>query len=136
MESYFRIVCALLNAFSPPLHPDRPEHLQLAQRKIERVGVRYMLQEQITERINLNAPTRWQNIDVGELQDFPFLVEEDLRELTFGVYQLRQAASYTAEHFTADGDYELQYYREQENLLRFRIHSRFSGSTVHQFCIH
>jgi hypothetical protein len=32
----------------------------------------FAFQEQITERI-INAPTRWENIDDGELQEFPIL---------------------------------------------------------------
>ena len=44
--------------------------------------------------------------------DFPRLTIDDLRRITIGVYQLKQAASYTREHIDEDGNYMLQVHRE------------------------
>lgn len=39
------------------------------------------------------------------LQDFPDLIEEYLRSLTFGVNQFKQVLSYSSEHVREDGGY-------------------------------
>ena len=58
---------------------------------------------------NLNRESssdKWEHIDASEnLDDFPYLSEEDLRFITLGSYQLRQAVTYYAEHVKTDGSY-------------------------------
>lgn len=42
---------------------------------------------------------KWTKIDGSDaVPDFPVLSEDCLRSLTFGVYQIEQAFSYTLEH--------------------------------------
>ena len=54
----------------------------------------------------------WETIEETSLMDFPRLTIDDLRRITIGVYQLKQAASYTREHIDEDGNYMLQVHRE------------------------
>jgi len=49
-------------------------------------------------------------------------------DITLGVYQIGLAERYTKEHMDEDGCYEYFVHRSHENLLRFRIKSRFSRS--------
>jgi len=102
--SYFRIACAFFNAFAPPIHADKPENIQLAQRMVERVGIRNLLQEQLSTQILTRCPSQWERMSAEGLEEFPVLTEVELREFTFGIYQLKQAASYTGEHLTEAGD--------------------------------
>ena len=57
-------------------------------------------------------------MDASEMPDFPQLSKAELRDLTMGVYQIRQAKSYTKEHQTDDGKYEILINKEQEGVLK------------------
>ena len=76
------------------------------------------------------------------MEEFPQLTLEELRSLTLGQYQLRQARSYFAEHVKNSGAYWVQVYRHQgpisrstgltaidPMLMRGRIQSRHHNST-------
>lgn len=75
----------------------------------------------------------WKNISDELLPDFPKLSEEDLHEITLGVYQLKQARSYTQEHLSADGSYDISVYRHDDGLLRAKIQSCHISSK--QYCL-
>lgn len=75
--------------------------------------------------------TIWQNIDDSEMPDFPQLNESELRDLTMGVYQIRQAKSYTKEHQTDEGKYEIMVHKEQEGILKAQLRSRHTTSTTY-----
>lgn len=64
----------------------------------------------------------------GILQDFPIFNEEELRNFTLGVYQLKLAKSYTAEHITDDGNYQIMVNGDLDGLLRVRLQSRHTSS--------
>lgn len=67
----------------------------------------------------------------GELPipDFPKLSLEELSDLTLGVYQLKQAHSYTNEHMGDTGLYKLYYVKEQPNILRLMLQSTYLVSS-------
>ena len=48
---------------------------------------------------------KWNSLDAAAecTLQFPKLTEDELRNLTIGVYQLKTAKSYSSEHFTTDG---------------------------------
>jgi hypothetical protein len=89
----------------------------------------------------------WQSwkINFGQdyLDDFPHLSEEDLRSITLGSYQLRQARSYYAEHIKTDGRYVIEVCKHvgplsltshgfsvgDPMLIRGRIQSRHRSAT-------
>lgn len=52
--------------------------------------------------------------------------------ITLGVYQLKQAASYTKEHLTYCGLYELVVHKEQSNIWKVKIQSRHVRSQSKQ----
>ena len=54
---------------------------------------------------------------------FPKLNESNLREQTFGVYQIKQAKSYTDEHLK-DGQYSISVQQNSPNVLHGLIQSR------------
>ena len=56
--------------------------------------------------------------------EFPVLSKAELQMLTFGTYQLKQAKSYTREHLSNDGDYNINIHNQAPGLLRIRIQSR------------
>ena len=68
------------------------------------------LEKNFSYDINVNRESssdKWERIDgsLDYLDEFPHLSEEDLRSITVGSYQLRQARSYYAEHIKINGSY-------------------------------
>jgi hypothetical protein len=141
----FRIACAILNAFHPVIETDSGDANIIAETMLARMGTRNHLGEVVAAQ-NLNRRSAsFQSIDGNTLEDFPQLTETDLRSLTLGSYQLRQARSYYAEHIKTNGRYEIAVCKhigplsltshglsvEDPMLVRGRIQSRHRGSTRH-----
>ncbi|CAC5379539.1 unnamed protein product [Mytilus coruscus] len=66
--------------------------------------------------------------------DFPKLTLQQIRDITMGVYQLKQAPRYTESHLS-DNNYMLQTCRDRPNLLRVKLTSRHSSSRVYSLWI-
>lgn len=63
------------------------------------------LQERVDSEELHRRIKAWTPMNAIDTLDFPHLSEEELLNLTVGVYQLKLAKSYTAEHRNDDGDY-------------------------------
>ncbi|CAF4308049.1 unnamed protein product [Rotaria magnacalcarata] len=61
--------------------------------------------------------------------DFPKMDFNELQELTLGIYQLKQARSYTTEHLNLNGSCTFEVAKESPDLIRSRIQSRLKAST-------
>jgi hypothetical protein len=68
---------------------------------------------------------QWVPIDDSEVS-FPQLMEEQLRSITFGVYQLKLSSSYIQEYM--DGESRICVHKDDNNLIRVRIQSRHVSS--------
>ena len=77
----------------------------------------------------------WVPLTEDSLHDFPRLTLDKLRYITLGVYQLKQAESYTNEHLSDKGMYTLFSHKEDENILRVQIRSRHTSSKVYNLWI-
>ena len=73
--------------------------------------------------------------EASSLQDFPRLTMQDLQRITIGVYQLKQAASYTRKHLNEDRDYILYTHKEDSGIIRIKIQSRHINSKQYQLWI-
>ena len=72
---------------------------------------------------------KWQKInEPGIVANFPSMTEEELRNITLGVYQLKLAKSYTSEHIDDEGNYSFMVNDDFEGLLRVRLQSRHTSS--------
>src|SRR5579863_1966837 len=67
----------------------------------------------------------WESTDADDLDDFPRLDMDDLREIASGSYQMKEAVSYTAKHLTDDGKYKISYHKTPEfnNILFIHLQS-------------
>ena len=74
-------------------------------------------------------------MSASEMPHFPQLNETELRDLTMGVYQIRQAKSYTKEHQTESGKYEMFVNREQDEDLKAQIRSRNTSNKTYNLWI-
>ena len=82
------------------------------------------LKEEVEERKLDTRSAIWKHPD--ELQDFPRLDEDQLRELTCGTYEVKLASSYAEEHFGNGCD--IMVHKEDPSLIRVRIRSRHISS--------
>lgn len=67
------------------------------------------------------------------LLGFPYLDEEQLRNLTCGIYQLRLSPSYAQEHL--EGNCQIHVHKEEPGLVRVRLQSRHVSSWSYQLWI-
>ncbi|XP_063426803.1 uncharacterized protein LOC134710378 [Mytilus trossulus] len=130
-----RIVCAVCNKFRPPLAGTHPEDKSIAEAMLEKCKKGNAIQKMVTEEGLLTKRTIYKLVDASkvldELADFPVLSMDKLREITMGVYQLKQAPNYVREHEGEDGKFELYVCKIKENLLKIKIQSRHSNKLSH-----
>jgi hypothetical protein len=128
ISKFFRVACGISNAYHPPIFNNAPEHQEVAQRMLGRMELRNLLQERI-EDMGWNTQTRalaWTPANQDTFEDFPRLTLDEIRELTYGPYQIRMAHWYTRQHMSEHGNYEIWVHREAPNLVRAKIHARFA----------
>ena len=120
-----RIVSALCNRYRPALVMNTSDDEAIALKMLSLAKKPNSLEIRV-EKENLNQKkTVWKNLDASDAaDDFPKLSETDVRNLTLGVYQLKQARSYTSEHLDAKGDYYVSVSTLLNGLLRAHIQSR------------
>ena len=85
---------------------------------------------QILVENNRRKKQKNQRVDAESL-NFPKLSEDFIRNLTFGVYQLKQSKSYTQEHLNDDGEYEYEFIDYEKEILRVKINSRHKSQTIY-----
>ena len=134
LENMLRIACALLNKFSPPINPSKPEDVPQAALILERERMPNCLVERVTEERWSRQRVNWIRGNATDLADFPHLSEDDIKELTIGVYQLKLAPSYTAHHLRG-GEFNYSYHRQTPNIVRVRMESRFDLGRFHNIFI-
>ena len=135
-----RNICAIINRFRPQLastndeeHEDLYRKMVITSRK-ENPFVEIALG--FSKRI-LNKNKKLDPLTIS----FPVLTEEYIEALTFGVYQLKQARSYTFEHLDENGNYMFEIYEEVdtfgvEKIVHIKLNSRHQSQTKHDAWIH
>ncbi|KAJ8314676.1 hypothetical protein KUTeg_006826, partial [Tegillarca granosa] len=134
---FVRIICALCNKFRPPLASMDPESEHIAQKMLEKVHQSNSIQTFVEENNLLKRKTPYKCVEVAatDLIDFPKLTMDKLRDITMGIYQIKQSIHYSREHLKEDGSYELMVCKECPSLLRVKIQSRHSKNTIHTLWI-
>ncbi|CAF4571742.1 unnamed protein product [Rotaria magnacalcarata] len=92
------------------------------------------LQERLTQH-NSATSLHWSKYNASEFQ-FPPLTEDNIRDLTFGSYQIRMAKSYIIEHIRQSQKHEemefiVERSDEHDHLVRARFQSRHSNNKNH-----
>lgn len=104
---YVRIVCALCNAFRPPRVKDKPEDETIANRMLQLASQPNHLQQLVEREGWARKRVIWEALSDDFLSDFPKFTLQELTSLTLGMYQIKQAKSYTDEHLSDDGLYTI-----------------------------
>ncbi|XP_033725099.1 uncharacterized protein LOC117315068 [Pecten maximus] len=127
---YVRLVAALCNKYKRPLNSGDEEEDQILAAKMRVLAKE---KNQLKDRVaNENLARRsgsWKKMDADHVAtNFPSLSEEDLRNITLGVYQLKLARSYTQEHLDDNGDYIIMIDDSVSNIVRVQIQSRHTSA--------
>ena len=86
----------------------------------------YLEQNNLITKRSIYSP-----IESTDLTDFPELSLDELREITMGVYQMKQATCYTNEHLTEDALYELLLFKQAMGIIKEKIQSQHSKYVTH-----
>lgn len=87
-----------------------------------------LLDRVVEERLDRRI-SAWKRMDAQNVvEEFPTLSEDELTNITLGVYQLKLARSYTCEHLDEDGEYIIMLNDDIEDILRAKIQSRHTSS--------
>ncbi|CAF1618999.1 unnamed protein product [Didymodactylos carnosus] len=127
VHGYLSIVASLINAYRPSFINDTSHDEELAKAFFERKDMINDLEKNLEDKDIMKA-RQWLKYDAAQAcPDFPILTEEKLREFTLGVFQVKQARSYTVEHLDLDGEYEIRVRKEDKQLLRVNLQSKHSA---------
>lgn len=134
LGDFVRIVASLLNKYKPPIKTNDDGDDNLARNmRLACASVENPVEKRVSE--NHGRSKTWNAIDAQDLQvDFPVLSLDHLRNLTFGIYQLKQASRYTDEHLNG-GDYHIHLSTAELDILHARIQSRHVASKQYNLWI-
>ncbi|KAK3107904.1 hypothetical protein FSP39_024854 [Pinctada imbricata] len=136
---YVRLVAALCNKYKVPISVGEHQDDQSLAAKMKFLATqRNNLQERVIREEGLHRNVKaWKKMDASKecVPNFPKLCEEELRNITVGVYQLKLAKSYTVEHLNDDGDYMITINDDISDILRVRIQSRHMTSKTYMLWI-
>ncbi|XP_078340851.1 uncharacterized protein LOC111112081 [Crassostrea virginica] len=122
---YVRIVAALCNKYRPPLSVSSEEDQELAAKMLHLSQRVNTLQERVENEGLDRRGLIWKTVDAADVApDFPLYTENDLRQLTLGIYQLRMAQFYSQEHFDVDGGFDILVSDGVPGLVSAKIQSR------------
>ncbi|XP_062568569.1 uncharacterized protein LOC134230745 [Saccostrea cucullata] len=126
---YVRIISAICNKYRPPLSSGKENDFQIATKMRYLSTQTNRLQAEVESENLVKKRYHWRKIDDEEntITDFPKYTEEEIRELTLGVYQIKLAKFYTQEHVNQDG-FEIWVDQFKPGLLAAKIQSRHISS--------
>lgn len=105
IREYVCLIAALCNKYRDPLNTRNQESDQILAAKMKYLASQTnKLQEQVESEELHRRIKAWTPMNATDTLDFPLLSEEELLNLTVGVYQLKLAKSYTAEQKNDDGE--------------------------------
>lgn len=128
----FRIVCALINKYRESRVTDQNADYELGKKMVELAKKPNDLKEKVLNFKRKNQ--RKTTIDIDSV-DFPQLTIEYIRSLTLGVYQIKQAKSYSKDHLNEDGDYEFEMIKLDSSIIKVKMNSRHASQTIYSVFI-
>ncbi|CAM4836812.1 unnamed protein product [Rotaria magnacalcarata] len=134
ISDYLDIICALINKYQCTAVKDITNGSAIAIRMRQMLTTENRLQERLTQH-NSATSLHWSKYNASEFQ-FPPLTEDNIRDLTFGSYQIRMAKSYIIEHIRQSQKHEemefiVERSDEHDHLVRARFQSRHSNNKNH-----
>ena len=129
LQDFVSIVSAALNCFRGPIIKDHNTVYmdRLAQLMMVRLKESNYLAS-LVELGKLSTKQQWKKI--AEINfDFSEMDLEDLHQLFFGTYQIKQSQTYTEERLDMNGNFVIQISKETDEIIRGTVQSRHTNST-------
>jgi hypothetical protein len=140
ITDFIRIAASLLNRFHVPVRRDSPEDELTANRMLEKSTMENEMRERMeregTRLWESRRATDWIAYEAGMFSEFPQLTEEDIQQLTMGVFQLKMAPRYAAFHLEhKDDNFKIWIMQQDDNVLRVRLGSRHKSNVSYYIWI-
>ncbi|XP_041357860.1 uncharacterized protein LOC121374814 [Gigantopelta aegis] len=134
---FLQVIGAICNKYGKPLVSSDSQSENIASYMLEKAEEGNHLQKYLEDNDLLKKKSLFKNLDDAtvELQNFPKLNMDQLRDITIGVYQLKQASSYSREHVDDNGEYAVMVCKESPTLIKVKIQSRHTSSAAHTLWI-
>ena len=136
-RSYFEVVCALINSYRLVFVRDTSKGKETSQKILQLAGETNNIKEYI-EKIKDKNGKQQKCTDLNtsnSINNFPKMNFDELQELTLGIYQLKQARSYSIEHLSDDGTFLVKVTNQRQDLLRVWIQSRHRNAVKYDLYI-
>lgn len=121
---YFRIASFLNNMFGKRLESDVETFDEILERMHSRKNLENTLADEVEAKGWMRRKLPFQSITSNDLLDFPEMTEKELKILFTGTYRLSQAISYLAEMMDKDGKLNMEFVKDDKNVLKFKVSSR------------
>lgn len=128
---FVRISCAIINKYFPPLFVNKEFHKTIATISKNGYPTTNELKTEIEQLGIQRMTTRWQKACESVVNNFPLLTMDDLKRITLGSYQITIAGKYIEQHMKDDSRFGIFIHRENNEIIRAKIQSRFSKSATH-----
>lgn len=122
---YVRIVCALSNRYCKPLSTGSEDEDMALACKMRYLSTKVNSLKTFVEENCLDKKSVKWEVATDSLE-FPNISEDDIRNLTCGVYQLKLCPSYIQEYL--EGDVDILVHSEFHGLIRVKLQSRHVSS--------
>lgn len=129
---YFKIAAFLNNIFGKRLQSDVETLDEIVQRMQDQKDIQNTLAIETEEKGWLRRKLCFTTVTSDDILDFPEMTEKDLKILFTGSYQLSQSVSYLAEMIDKDGKLNLEYVKEETNVLKLKVPSRHISRTTYR----
>lgn len=129
---YVRIVCAISNKYLPPLSTGNANDDEALAAKMQYLSKQVNSLKAFVEEHALDKRSSCWEVSSDSL-NFPKLDEEEIRNLTCGVYQVRLCPSYIQEYM--EGESDILVHKEHPGLIRVKLQSRHISSKKYMLWI-
>ena len=128
----FQIASFLHNELEERLKSDEEFASEILKRMRVKKNLENILATEVEEKGSLRKKVIFRNITCDDISDFPKLTEKEFKIFFTGSYQVSQAASYLAEMIDKDGQINMQYVKDQTNVLRVQVQSRHISKKLYK----
>lgn len=136
LGSLCKIACFLNNRFGKRLISDDGIQDFIVHRLKEKAAeTSNSFYEEISSQNLIRKKVTFSKISSNNILDFPKISEEELKIFFCGTYQLSQAICYLAELITSDGSINIEYFKDQHNIIRVQIKSRHISKKIYHIFI-
>lgn len=129
---FFKIAAFINNKFGKRLTSDVELAEDILAMMHSKKNVSNKLAIEAEEKGWFRRKTLFKPITSDEVPDFPEMTERQLITFFTGSYQLSQAVSYLAEMVDDDGKLNMEYAREEPNVLKVKVQSRHISRTSYR----